>query len=219
MTDLRNLPAPVLERLAEHDLDLGVQIRGDRTVEHVKFTPELRVDDDGSVNLLGYATVYGYPYDVAGGAPYGWVETVAAGACDRSVKERDDVRLLVNHDGLALARTRSKTLALESDETGLRCEARLDARSPSVQSLVSAMERGDMDEMSFAFRVTRQEWNEDYTERSISEVKLYDVSVVTYPANPATVTHLRNDEPAPPAGYPLSLALAEIEQIRRRRTA
>ncbi len=220
MTDFRNLPPEVLARLAEHDLDAGVKIRGDRTVEHVRFKPEIRVDEAGNVDLVGYATVYDHAYDVAGGAPYGWSETICAGACDRSVSERDDVRLLVNHDGIALARTRSKTLTLESDSTGLRVSARLDAQSPSVQSLTSAMNRGDMDEMSFAFKVNRQEWNADYTERSISEVKLYDVSVVTYPANPATVTHIRNDDkPAPPAAYPLSLALTELEQYRRQRTA
>jgi hypothetical protein len=57
------------------------------------------------------------------------------------------------------------------------------------------MERGDLDEMSFAFRVTRQEWNEDYTERWINEVNLSkgDVSIVNYGANPHTggLTSLR----------------------------
>jgi phage head maturation protease len=53
------------------------------------------------------------------------------------------------------------------------------------------MERGDLDEMSFAFQVIRQEWSPDYTQRDITEVKLFDVSVVTYPANPATSVGLR----------------------------
>jgi HK97 family phage prohead protease len=87
-----------------------------------------------------------------------------------------------------------------------------------VQSLVSAIRRGDIDEMSFAFRAMRQEWNDDYTERIITEVRLFDVSAVTYPANPATLITARgSDEPR--RGYPLSLALAEAEQFRLRRSA
>ena len=105
--------------------------------------------------------------------------------------ERDDVRLLFNHDGIPLARTKSETLTLAEDKKGLKVDATLDTRSGMANDLIVAMERGDLDEMSFAFKVTRQEWNEDYTERWINEVKLYDVSVVTYPANPATSVKLR----------------------------
>ena len=125
---------------------------------------------------------------------------MARGAAAESVRSNDDVRLLVNHDGITLARTRSGTLELHSDDTGLFVRAPLDRKSPTVQSLTSAMERGDMDEMSFAFRALDQEWNDDYTERRINEVKLYDVSVVTFPANPATVAQLRNGRPPPVRG-------------------
>ncbi len=163
MTDFRNLPPEVLARLDEHGCSVGITQRG-RTLEHVPFRPEIRENDDGTVTLDGYATVYDYPYDVAGGAPWGWSETIARGAADKSVRERDDVKFLVNHDGLALARTRSRTLTLESDDTGLRIAATLDQSSPDVQSLVSAMRRGDIDEMSFAFRALQQTWNEDYTQ-------------------------------------------------------
>ena len=61
----------------------------------------LRETDDGGTAIVdGYATIYDYAYDVAGGPPYGWTETITAGAADRSVTERDDTRLLFNHDGL-----------------------------------------------------------------------------------------------------------------------
>jgi hypothetical protein len=57
------------------------------------------------------------------------------------------------------------------------------------------MDRGDLDEMSFAFRVTRQEWSPDYSQRDITEVNLNkgDVSIVNYGANPHTagLTSLR----------------------------
>jgi HK97 family phage prohead protease len=193
-TDLRNLPDDVRRRLAEID-DPAVTIRGDRVVEAVRFRAELRVGNDGSPTVEGYATTYEQGYDVAGGPPFGWTETIARGAADLSLRNRDDVRLLVNHDGITLARTRSNTLHLESDDTGLYVRATLDGKNPTVASLVSAMRRGDMDEMSFAFKATRQEWNADYTERRIEEVKLYDVSVVTYPANAATIAQVRTERP------------------------
>ncbi|WIM97833.1 HK97 family phage prohead protease [Actinoplanes oblitus] len=151
---------------------------------------ELRAGDSGSTTLDGYASVTGSPYSVRD-----WLgeydETIERGAFAKTLREKDDVRLLLNHDGLPLARTSSGTMTLEEDDQGLRVVAELDRRSSLVNDVAVAMERGDLTEMSFAFSATRQEWNEDYTERFIREVKLYDVSVVTYPANPATTVKLR----------------------------
>ncbi len=212
--DLRNLPAPVLERLAKFDThELGVDVRqAGRLLEARGREIEVRANDDGTLALAGYATVYEAPYDVAGGAPYGWTETIARGACDKSVNERDDVRCLVNHEGIPVARTKSGTMALTSDQVGLRVDVpSLDAASPLVQSLCSALAREDLDEMSFAFRVLRQEWDEDYLERRILEVQLFDVSVVTYPANPATIAQLQRsaEQPQPDPQPTMSLAFAE----------
>lgn len=223
LDDLRRLPEPVLRRLQDHDLDVRTNamsvVRAGAIIEsRVSDRVEIRRDDDGNPTLDGYATVYEHPYPVAGGPPYGWNEVIAAGACAKSVRENDDVRLLVNHDGIALGRTKSGTLTLASDEIGLACTSLLDARSPLVQTLASAMDRADMDEMSFAFQAIRSEWSPDYLERRITEVKIFDVSVVTYPANPATVAQLRgtDDLPAPTAGVPLSLAQAQRYQLSLR---
>ena len=204
------LPDVVAARLGGDMSSLSVVQRG-RTVEDRRFAaPEVRADEDGGVSMSGYATVYGFPYDVAGGPERGgWSEVIVEGACAKSVVERDDVRLLVNHEGLPLARTAAKTLTLASDAVGLRCDASLDRSSPLVASVLSAMERGDLDEMSFAFRVIRQEWDADYLERRIIEVQLFDVSLVTYPANPATVAQVRDDVPAPSVrGLDLRMASA-----------
>jgi HK97 family phage prohead protease len=221
MTDLRNLPPEVLARLADHGVDLAAAraeaVQRGRTLEARTFArPEIRLSESGDPIFEGYATVYDYAYDVAGGIERGgWAETIVAGACDKSVRERDDVRLLLNHDGVPMARTKSKTLELKSDGVGLWSGSTLDGASPLVQTVRSAMDRGDLDEMSFAFQVIRQEWNGDYTERRILEVKLFDVSVVTYPANPAAVAQLRQDpEPTEARGFPLSLALAELDEMR-----
>lgn len=157
---------------------------------------ELRTSGD-AVEFHGYATVYDEWYPVGGGPERGgWNEVVTAGAAKATLNGKPDVRLLVNHDGLPLARTRSGTLKLVEDKRGLIVDApSLDPSNPLVQQVRSAMDRGDVDEMSFAFKVVRQEWNDDYTERTIREFDLSiagaDVSIVTYPANPATVAQLR----------------------------
>ncbi len=160
--------------------------------EDRKFTVEpveLRDDTDG-LTFEGVASSVDNPYTVHD--MFGeFEETIERGAFDKTLAERDDVRLLVNHDGIPLARTKSKTLTL-STNPHLRAVATLDADNPTVREVRSAMRRGDLDQMSIGFRVTRQEWNGDYTERTIREVKLFDVSVVTYPANPATSASLRS---------------------------
>jgi len=172
-----------------------LQTRSDRAVlkrETRLFTvkPETRSDNAEMLGLRGYACVTGSAYTVRD-----WLgeydETIEPGAFTKALSERDDVRLLLNHEGLPLARTKSGTLRLAEDGTGLEADADLDKRSTLTNDVAVAMERGDLDQMSFAFQATRQEWNEDYTQRFIREVKLFDVSVVTYPANPATSVKLR----------------------------
>ncbi len=211
MSDLLDrlaLPEPVLARVGVTDTDpvlRGVTCLAEHALPNERLTlaeertarAELRAADDGTFGLHGYASVTDVWYEVAGGAPYGWNEMIARGAFTKALTENDDVRLLIEHEGLPLARTWSRTLTLEADERGLLADApSLDLRNPRAQELHSVIERGDADQMSFAFKVVRQEWNDDYTERRILEVRLYDVSVVTYPANPATVVALRNAAPA-----------------------
>lgn len=151
---------------------------------------ELRAEDDGKITLDGVASVVDTPYtvrDVFGE----FSETIRKGAFRKTLAEKADVRLLVNHDGVPLARTKSKTLKL-SAAPDLRAVAELDPENPTVQEIRSAMSRGDIDQMSIGMRVHRQEWNEDYTERSIIEAELFDVSVVTFPASPTTSASLRS---------------------------
>lgn len=224
--DVKSLPTEVSERLAAADVDALVVTRKGRTEEARRAQIELREEDDGTFSIEGYASTTEVPYDVAGGAPSGWSEVIARGAFKKALAERDDVRLLINHDGVPLARTKSGTLMLKEDEVGLYMRADgLDMTNPAVQELRSAMQRGDLDEMSFAFRATRQEWNADYTERRITEARLFDVSVVTYPANDATAVAIVDDRSAevlaeepqalPAAGMALGLAIAMRDAVRR----
>lgn len=148
---------------------------------------EIRADGD-ILGFRGYASVFESPYDVFGGPENGgWAETVDRGAFDVTLREKPDVMFLVNHEGMPLARTKSGTLRLTTDRKGLRTEADLDRRDSDVARLEVKMDRGDMDEMSFAFRAKRQEWDDEYTERRILEASIHkgDVSIVNFGANPA----------------------------------
>lgn len=205
-------PAPLQPRSLEVDCeyrrtDSGVDVP--LTERRLSERLELRAEGD-RLTVEGYATVYNYPYDIAGGPEAGgFRETIARGATAKSAKEADVV-LLVDHEGTPLARTKSGTLQLESDDIGLRVRAELDPANPKVAELRSAMSRGDMNAMSFAFRVVRDAWDQDYTNRTISEVKLHDVSVVGFPANPATVATLRSEDDAPATGRSLDLARRQL---------
>ena len=157
---------------------------------------EIREGTEGVLGVNGYASMYSIPYSVRDSLGE-YTETIEPGAFKRSVEQRDDVRLLLNHDGIPLARTKSGTLRLDPhDPVGLGVDADLESRMGLANDVRLAMERGDLDLMSFAFKATRQDWNKDYTQRSIREVKLFDVSVVTFPASAATSVKLRSDCPA-----------------------
>jgi len=129
--------------------------------------------------------------------PLPWIEFVRRGAFAKTLNDGADVRLLIDHEGIPLARTRSGTLALEEDERGLRVEAELDASNPDAQRVLSAMRRGDMSQMSFAFRTIKDGWSSDRQVRELKEVQLYDVSIVTFPAYEETVAELRKRNETP----------------------
>jgi HK97 family phage prohead protease len=226
--DYRNLPRPVLDRLvdaygadlvaARRQPGLHITYKGRKLEQRVHRGVELRKSENDEPIIDGYATVYDHPYDVMGGPDLGgWTETVALGATARSIANQDDVFMFFDHEGLPLASTKAGTLTLESDKLGLRNEARIDPRSQWSMEIVHRLERGELDSESFAFQVLADQWNADYTERLISEVKLFDTSVVSFPANPATVAQLRADVVnivEKKSGMPLSLALALADQAR-----
>jgi HK97 family phage prohead protease len=156
---------------------------------------ELREISGGALRFTGYASVTETPYEMQDWLG-DYTEVVRRGAFSKTLAEGADVPFKLNHDGMTLARTKSGTMRLSEDSTGLHVEADLDPGNGQVRDIRSAMERGDLDEMSFAFRVTRQEWSPDYTQRDITEVNMNkgDVSIVNYGANPHTagLTSLRS---------------------------
>lgn len=169
------------------DLNSGSDMK---KIERRTFTVqdvEARQADDGTMRLRGYAAVFNDP-----SVPMPFIETIAPGAFRKTLSETPDVRLLINHEGLPLARTKNGTLTLMEDERGLFMDAVI-ADTNEGRDLYKLIERGDVDQMSFAFRVIRQKYNDDRSVRTLTEVSLADgdVSVVTYPAYPTTTVEAR----------------------------
>nr|WP_285033906.1 HK97 family phage prohead protease [Mycolicibacterium sp. lyk4-40-TYG-92] len=182
---------------------------------------ELRSDDSGGqVTLTGYASTW-QPYEMYGGpAAGGWIEQIDKKAFTKTLRESPDLMLLINHEGMPLARTKSGTLKLSVDSHGLKVSAKLDRSDPDVQRLEAKMRRGDMDEMSFAFRVKAQTWssttefpNDQTALRTITEVSLHkgDVSVVNYGANDTTSVELKARK-GTTMGTRLAAALADARR-------
>ena len=111
---------------------------------------------------------------------------IEPGAFARTLGVTPAVVLNINHDGLPLASTANDSLTLEEDDTGLRFDADVDMAESDVADVVRKVKRGVLRETSFRFKVIRDQWNPNYTFRTIKEVDLErgDVSVVTFGANP-----------------------------------
>ena len=151
---------------------------------------EVRMDaaeapSDAAARFVGYASTTGVPYSVRD-----WLgeysETMAPGAFSKTLREQENVPLLFNHDGIPLASTGSGTSRLSEDGTGLRNEADLDRRDALTNSICVQLQRGVLNKMSFSFRGVKEDWNDAYDQRTVTECALYDSSIVTYPANPTT---------------------------------
>lgn len=158
------------------------------------FDLQIRMGESGDENIAqfrGYASTTGQDYAVTD-----WLgeyrETINAGAFAKTLQEQRAVPLLFNHDGMPLASTGSGTSRLSEDGTGLLNEAGLDRRQALTNDLCIALQRGDVNKMSFSFRAIKDDWNDAYDARAVSELALYDTSIVTYPANPGTSAELRS---------------------------
>lgn len=142
--------------------------------------------------LDGYASVVEMPYEMYDFFGI-FTEEVAADAFDKTLKASPDVAFLVNHRGITMARTTKNSLELDADPRGLHMRAYVNPERTDVRDITTAIDDGEVDEMSFAFWITDGEWNEDYDEFRILEVDLDrgDVSAVNYGANPYTSIEAR----------------------------
>lgn len=147
---------------------------------------------DGSIGFKGEAIVFDTPTWI-GSKRWGFWEEIAPEAVTKTLREAD-VRFLQNHNpDLLLARTSAQTLRLDATSAGLDTDADM-APTSYAQDAAILLDRGDLKEMSFAFDPIA--W--DYEERDgedfyrITELALYDVAVVTYPAYATTSAGLRS---------------------------
>lgn len=157
--------------------------------EYRYIDSELRADDTDAPIIEGYAAVFDQWADIYGGM---WKEKIQSGAFAKTIQEAD-IRALFNHDpNIVLGRNRAKTLRLSEDDFGLKSEIDINKDDPDGMKVFSKIKRGDVTQMSFAFRVIKEQWDDEYKERILQEVKLYDVSPVTYPAYPQTSIKARS---------------------------
>jgi len=156
-----------------------------------RYTPsdlELRGKSGTGAVLTGHASVFDAPYEM-----YGFDEQVARGAFTRTIAEPHGVAALWNHDpSIVLGRDKSGTLRLHEDDEGLAYEIDL-PDTQAARDAYTSIERGDVYQSSFAFEVMAggERWQEpdearETPLRTLTDLRLYDVSPVTFPASPAT---------------------------------
>lgn len=138
--------------------------------------------EDGPVKISGYASIFNSRTSIGN---Y-FDEVIMPGAFSRTLSDNSDIRALFNHNwDNVLGRTKSGTLILNEDERGLKFELEL-PNTTVARDLAESMERGDINQCSFGFSIEEGKESWDYSKepalRSIHEVELYEISVVSIPA-------------------------------------
>ncbi len=142
---------------------------------------QTRNKDDEPIKISGYAAVFNSRTSIGDF----FDEIISPGAFQKSISG-DDIRALFNHDwDKVLGRTKASTLTLGEDEKGLQFDLELPNTS-YARDLAESMERGDIDQCSFGFIVDEGKERWDYSQepalRTLEEVELYEVSIVSLPA-------------------------------------
>lgn len=165
--------------------DIGMQIRSAES----KFNTR---EDGEDLYIEGYFSVFNSNYELWQGA----TESIDSHAFDNALG--DDIRALVDHDThLVLARNKAGTLELKIDSRGLWGKIRINPKDSDAMNLYERVKRGDVDQCSFGFDILNQEteYREDGTVHwTIKSVKLYEVSVCTFPAYEDTSVSARKKD-------------------------
>lgn len=197
-------------------LDVSKRGRLEREVRRFNIAEfEFRDSAADGFTFEGVASVVDTPYEV--NDMFGtFSETIRSGAFNKTLRDsKADVALFVNHDtmGIPLATRGAGTLKLSADPN-LRVSATLDPIRNDVIAIRSAVQRGEMSQMSIGFQVpkARDTWNADYTQREIGEVKLLETSIVWQGANQFTSTSMRSISDVIAAIEADQLSPAEIQR-------
>lgn len=149
----------------------------------IQRNKEERTEENKDYKVRGYASTF-EPYVLFSSDGVDYSEQIDANAFDEA--DMSDVIFLFNHEGMVHARLKNGTLNLTTDEHGLLAEADLSSTTQS-RELFEAIDSGLVDQMSFAFTVEDDEYDQKTHTRTIHRIgKVYDVSAVSIPANPGT---------------------------------
>jgi HK97 family phage prohead protease len=182
---------------------------------------ELRQMGDGEpIQFRGHAAIFNEMTTIGGA----FRERVAPSAFDKALKDGSNVKFLYNHDeDSVMASVKTGALRLSVDDRGLLTEADLPLDDLDVQRLVPKIRRGDVDQMSFAFRAIQDDWDENPEDRglpirTLKELMLYDVSPVTFPAYEGTDAEALSETLAELSVRKLSEARPEVRKILEERS-
>lgn len=153
---------------------------------------ELRINNlEEKRYIEGHAAVFDSWSETLGGI-FPFKEKVRKGAFSQTI-EKDDIRALFNHDpNYVLGRNKAGTLELKEDERGLYVRI-IPPDTQAARDLITSIERGDINQMSFGFMVEEEKWDtvDGVDVRELRRVRLFDVSPVTFPAYPSTDVGVR----------------------------
>jgi uncharacterized protein len=166
--------------------------------------------DSGAPKITGYAAIFNSETELWPG----FNEKVQPGAFAKSIK-KDDVRALFNHNReKILGRNTSGTLKLWEDAKGLGYEVLAGGDRSYENDLVKSIKRGDVNQSSFGFNIVEQslkyDKEKDTVHRTLTEVRLFEVSPVTFPAYSSTEVHVRmNRNESPDKDEVIEIAKSE----------
>lgn len=167
-------------------------MRNMRQTRSVPFEFNTRDGETGDKYISGYFSVFNSNYEIFPGA----TESVAPTAFDGALN--DDIRCLTDHDTrLVLGRTTAGTLTLKTDDHGLWGEVKINLNDQDAVNLYERVKRGDINNCSFGFDILDEEFSETGNGNvhwTIKKVKLYEVSVVTFPAYEDTAVTARKKD-------------------------
>lgn len=173
--------------------------REKRQMRGVPGSFKTRAEESGNMFISGYFAVFGSEYELWPGAS----ESVDPHAFDEALD--DDIRCLINHDTrLVLGRNIAGTLQLRVEEKGLWGEVKINPNDQDAVNVYERVKRGDVNQCSFGFDIVAEEFEDrgDSVHWTIKAVKLYEVSVVTFPAYEETGVEARK---------------RQVEDIRKRK--
>jgi HK97 family phage prohead protease len=163
-----------------------------RQFRSVPVNFQTRSDESGPV-IAGYFAVFNNPTELW----HGCIEQIAPGAFASSLG--GDVRALIDHDTrLVIGRTVAGTLSLREDANGLYGEIKINEHDSDAMNLYARVQRGDVSQCSFGFDIVAEDYvvspDGQTCTWTIRDTKLYEVSVVTFPAYEATSVEARDSD-------------------------